>query len=101
MPRQAESGRAQITGLLEACPSIVWHWCRDGLNCQGSPGMPDLIVCGPRGVLFREVKPPHRGPRPGQVNWKYKLKSAGASWAVWTLDDLESGLIEAELDAIS
>lgn len=64
-------------------------------------GFPDLFVCGPRGVAFRELKKEGRvNLRPAQTVWKYRLLAAGQNWDVWKPSDLESGRIERELDAL-
>jgi hypothetical protein len=65
-------------------------------------GYPDLMIIGPGGVLFRELKTeagmrPGAGLRPDQTTWRYRLTAAGQDWAIWTPKDLATGLIESEL----
>lgn len=68
-------------------------------------GFPDLMVFGPGGVLFRELKTMAgngigRGPNPAQSRWKHRLLSGGHDWAVWTPADLASERIEEELSDV-
>lgn len=68
-------------------------------------GFPDLMIIGPGGVLYRELKSaagmdPGRGLRPDQTTWKYRLLAAGLDWAIWMPRDLAIGRIESELHSI-
>jgi len=70
-----------------------------------SRGFVDLLIVGPGGVLFRELKTdagtyPGRGLRPAQTIWKYRLQAAGLDWGLWQPKDLASGRIGAELDRL-
>lgn len=86
----------------------VQDMCRKlGLYCyhthdsRGSePGFPDLVITGHM-VLFRELKadPAIKLTRE-QTRWGRALIRAGANWRVWTLEDLWSGRIRAELEAV-
>lgn len=96
----AEKPVAELEQLLEQFPEILWHHCPDSRGCHGSPGMPDFVVVAPRGVAFREAKPPGQHPRGGQVEWKYRLAGNGLSWALWTQRDLDNGLVRAELEQL-
>lgn len=60
-------------------------------------GFPDLVIAGPGGVLYRELKMPGGSLSPEQVSWKWTLLTSGQNWAVWQPADLESGKIEREL----
>lgn len=67
-------------------------------------GFPDLHLVGPGGVLYRELKTEdgkQRGLRPAQMVWKYRLQAAGQDWGIWTPADLDSGLVDKELTALS
>lgn len=66
-------------------------------------GFPDLLILGPGGVLFRELKMttmPGRGLSPIQVTWRDRVKASGQDWGIWTPRDLRDGCIERELAAI-
>jgi hypothetical protein len=80
---------------------LLWHHCRDPRGCYGPSGMPDLIIIGPRGGLWVEVKP-HRGSRlrPEQTTWRYALLAIGWQHVVWVGEDLDSGYIRTVLEAM-
>ena len=69
--------------------------------------IPDLILWKPGRLIWRELKVP-RGAggrildgqwKPGQRETIAELQAAGEDVAVWTPDDLDSGLIRRELGA--
>jgi hypothetical protein len=62
-----------------------------------SAGFPDLVLCGPGGVLFRELKRQDGKLRPEQQQWGDALLQAGADWRAWRPGDLIDGTIEREL----
>lgn len=64
-------------------------------------GFPDLVIVGPGGVLFRELKTERGTLGPEQRVWRDCLLAAGADWAVWRPVELTSGLIHNELKSIS
>jgi hypothetical protein len=90
---------AAIEQLLERTP-LLWHHCPDGRGCHGRPGLPDFIIVGPRGIAFREGKPPGQHPRGGQVDWRYAIVANGLSYGVWTTREEAGGLVAAELEAL-
>ena len=75
-----------------------------------SPDMPDWIIVGPSGFIFREVKGEHvkREVQTGSArpNWRQgsqalnDLSTGGGDAKVWTADDWRSGLILDELGAL-
>ena len=81
---------------------LVWHHCRDSRLCDGGSGLPDLIIAGPAGVIFAEVKPGTWSTvRPQQTTWKHMLLAAGARWVLWTEADVDSGKVRADLASIA
>jgi hypothetical protein len=60
-------------------------------------GFPDLVLAGPGGVAFREVKVGSNKATPEQMIWLSVLTSAGADAAIWHERDWHSGRIEDEL----
>lgn len=82
---------------------VVLNPARFNQRIAGNKGFPDLMVVGPGGVLFRELKTTDgmfRGLRPDQVTWRDWLQAAGQDWKIWSPLDLNSGLIEHELAII-
>jgi hypothetical protein len=68
----------------------------DARRCW-SPGYPDLTICGPGGLLFRECKTEHGTIRPEQTGWIHALKAARQNAGIWRPRDWFSGRIEQEL----
>lgn len=63
-------------------------------------GFPDLVIVGPRGVLWRELKLQRGHLTPAQIEWQMALHSAGEDYGVWKPADWHSGWIRADLDDI-
>jgi hypothetical protein len=66
-------------------------------------GFPDLLLVGPAGIAFRELKSNRLGARASseQTVWKYRLQAIGQDWQLWRPEDLRSGRIDRELDGLS
>lgn len=80
---------------------VLFHHCQDSRKCSGA-GLPDLILAGPNGCLFREIKvSPFDVPTSQQKSWLYMLKASGQDAAVWTSADLANGTVENEINAIA
>lgn len=65
-----------------------------------TPGFPDDVLIGRRGLLWRELKSQGGQLSPEQHNVRQALKSAGQDWALWRPADLVSGEILRQLMAI-
>lgn len=63
-------------------------------------GFPDLLLLGPRGLLFAEIKT-GGALEPAQRAWRDRLTSAGAQWRLWQPADFLTGKIRAELERIA
>jgi hypothetical protein len=96
----AEKPIAELEAILHGYPALFWHHCPDSRGCHGRPGLPDFIVAGPGGLLGAEAKPPGDHPRGGQVAWRYALLAGGTPYVVWTAQDIASGRVRAELEAL-
>jgi len=66
---------------------------------RSEPGFPDLVVVGPHGVLWRELKSSRGRLTPEQVRWLDRLTEAGADADVWRPDAWPTRVM-AELSAI-
>ena len=89
------------TKILRMCRDLglrAWH-CHIP---QGSrKGLPDLIIVGPGGVLWRELKSEKGRVSDAQTDWLTDLTSAGQDAAVWRPMDLVTGVVARELAALA
>lgn len=80
---------------------LLLHHCRDSRHCDGDPGLPDVILVGPGGVMWRELKSsPHNMTR-GQSDWKWALRAAGADHGIWLPSHLRNGTLDDEIAALA
>jgi len=92
---------ARLLGLATAhfrpalSQSGRWHTAVAG----DGKGFPDLVIVGPGGILYRELKTDVGRLEPEQVVW---LRTLGrvADAGIWRPADLHDGTIERELKAI-
>jgi hypothetical protein len=64
-------------------------------------GLPDDILIGPRGILWRECKNQTYDPTPAQVKTGQALTAIGQDFAIWRPEDWFSGRVARELAGIS
>lgn len=64
-------------------------------------GLPDDVLIGPYGMLWRECKTQTGQLRTMQRVVRDALVDLGHDWAIWRPEDLLSGRIQRELIAIS
>lgn len=86
--------RAQARGLLT-------HYCGRSVTCSGDRGLPDLVVAGPYGVAWLEVKTGQGQLKPGQVKWKHTLTAGGQLHRTVTAEHLDMGLVDRLLDRLA
>lgn len=77
---------------------ILVHYCRNSRSCSGSPGLPDLILCGTYGTCFVEVKAGHDNPTPAQTTWHHTLTAAGQQ--VYILRESTQECLDTAIEAI-
>lgn len=103
-PRQPDSWTEyQLQGAVESLCRfyrVHYHHCRDARHCTGN-GFPDLVIVGPLGVIFRELKVKGRIAAFEQRRWGHSLIHSGQDWAVWTEHDYMDGRITNQIAAIS
>ena len=85
---------------LAAKLGVLIHHCLDGRRCEGV-GFPDVVACGLKGTIFRELKLEAAELGSQQRMWKWKLLASGADYGIWRPSDLRSGRIEKELQRIA
>ncbi|HEV2244924.1 MAG TPA: hypothetical protein VGR98_28070 [Streptosporangiaceae bacterium] len=85
--------------IIEHCDrlGLAVHHCRDSRKCEGTPGLPDMIIASVYGIMFAELKGPDGDTSADQDMWLYTLHKAAAPYAVWRPHDWESGLIQNHL----
>lgn len=63
-------------------------------------GWPDLVLIGPHDVAFAELKGMSGQPSSEQTKLKYKIRSTGHAWMLWTPREWKSGEIRAILESM-
>jgi hypothetical protein len=81
------------TGLLVFHSGIPWH--------DIGRGFPDLVIIGPRGVLFAELKSAAGKLSAEQKEWRRGITGAGLQWRLWRPAHLNNGHVESELKEIA
>lgn len=87
---------AKIIDLLELYPGVRWFHSYDARRDK-MPGMPDLIIAGPGGVMFRECKGPAEELRGPQLAWRRMFQAADADYDVWRPADWNAGRIKTQI----
>lgn len=98
-PREPDETQFQksVTDLADRL-GIWWYHAYQPLRDKA--GFPDLVLVGPKGVLFRELKDATRKPSDKQIDVGKRLTVAGADFAIWRPADMQSGRILRELQEI-
>lgn len=91
---------ARVAELAERY-GVLLHHCGDSRYCAGDAGLPDVVLAGLRGVLFRELKSSPRTVTPAQNAWRLTLRAAGVDAGLWLPSDFRSGAVEREIAAIA
>jgi hypothetical protein len=77
----------------------IWHYHAHQPQ-RDNPGFPDLVLLGPNGARFSELKTATGRLSTAQADVGALMRRAGLQWAVWRPADLHNGLIQREIDAI-
>lgn len=94
----------QLLGLvIQLCSKmgLLWKHDPDSRQVRSVRGFPDLVIAGPRGVIFRELKPASGQTSAHQDLWIWTLCKSGASCEVWRPDDWHSGRIRETLERLA
>ena len=70
----------QVTDL---CDWLRLKWHHETDSRRSKAGFPDLVICGPGGVIFAELKTKAGRLRPEQQEWIEALEEAGQEVYVW------------------
>ena len=87
--------------LVHHCRAAVLPSGRIATPIQGNAGFVDLVIAGPAGVLWRELKSEDGRLSKAQAEWIALLHRGGADVAVWRPSDLTSGRIQREIEAVA
>lgn len=93
-----ESELANEISALAAVLGLLRYHTYDSRRSE--PGFPDEVLVGRR-TLFRELKQQGKHPTAAQQRWLDRLAAAGHDVGVWRPEDLISGRIARELQAIT
>ncbi|MBQ1047785.1 VRR-NUC domain-containing protein [Micromonospora sp. C51] len=85
------------SNVLKLCTSyrLLAYHTHDSRRSQ--PGFPDLVIVGPGGVLFVELKSEAGKTTADQEKWLAALNGAGVRAELWRPADLYSGRINDTL----
>ena len=81
---------------------LLVHHCPDSRRCTGQKGFPDLVIAGPGGILFAELKSEDGETSADQDLWGWTL-SRGLGRLAHTIlrpGDLRNGRIARELNRL-
>lgn len=67
---------------------------------RSQPGFPDLVLAGPSGVLWRELKTAKGRLSIPQQAWQVALEVGGQDFGIWRPADLKSGRVKTEMEGI-
>jgi hypothetical protein len=88
-----------IRRIIADLPGVLRYHTFD--SRKSPSGFPDLVITGPGGVLFRELKTQRGQVTVAQETWLRALVLAGADACCWRPDDLLTGRIARRLAAVS
>jgi hypothetical protein len=78
---------------------LLWHHPPDSRRERA--GWPDLVIAGPRGILFAEIK--SEDGRVTQAQWRTgrQLLAWGHTWAEWRPADWLNGHVQGRLHQLA
>ena len=88
------------TLVTDTCDLMKLRWHHETDSRKSKPGFPDLVIVGPGGTLFRELKKQHGRVRKDQKDWLEDLTKAGADAAIWRPSDWENQSIYQQLNQL-
>lgn len=91
----SEKGFQNIVVAMAKRRGLLVYHTHDSRRSQ--PGFPDLVIVGPGGLIFRELKSPTGKATFDQMQWLQTLAATGADAGLWRPANLRDGLIEKTL----
>lgn len=89
------------TVLIAQKYKMIWHYCTDSRECQGSPGFPDLVVAGEVTSAFIELKTADDDTTAQQDLWRYRISMTPMEYKLYRPADLLDGTIETYFRSIA
>lgn len=87
--------------IVKTCKQLGLRYFHCAIPQFSKAGFPDLVIVGPCGVLWRELKRESGRVSPHQEAWLADLTRAGQDAGVWRPADLVSGVIATELARVA
>lgn len=79
--------------------ALLPHGCGDNAKRCDGRGFPDMVIAGPNGTVFVELKVTTMSDySPYQKAWGHMLLAGGEDYRVWYWADWKSGSIGSQLD---
>jgi hypothetical protein len=91
---------ARVAAMAQS-KRLLFHHCLDSRECQGPPGFPDLVIAGPGGVLFIELKSEDGDTSAEQDNWLWILDRNQNGYRIFRPSQLFDGTISRQLDKLT
>lgn len=79
---------------------LLAHSTPDSRHEKTNTGFPDLVIAGPKGAIFAELKSDGDETTADQDNWIWTLLIGGNIALVWRSDHLASGEIREQLEEL-
>jgi hypothetical protein len=80
-----------VTRILDRCAELglLAHHDPDARKSKGSPGFPDLVIAGVKGLMFIEMKLDSFSKVSSmQTTWRHTLKASGQTAEIFTVAEL-------------
>jgi hypothetical protein len=100
LPPRPMTERQLQTAVLDLCRWLHLLAYHTHNSQHSARGFPDLVIVGPRGLLFAELKTAHGRTTIDQRCWEAGIREAGASYALWRPEHWHSGEIRETLAAL-
>lgn len=98
----AEMTEAQLqSAVLRLCTLLGLSAYHTHDSRRSQPGFPDLVIAGPSGSMFRELKTVRGRVSAEQEQWLTVLRAGGADARVWRPAELANNTIYNELKVIA
>ncbi len=82
--------RAFNQQVVDLARMYGWLVYRQWTSIHSPAGWPDLVLCRPPRLLYRELKVGKGRLSSHQETWRDALLAAGQDWAEWRPEDMEA-----------